>query len=125
MSSVIVVSPKLEDAKQIQNLLNRRGIGTAAVCTTASAALSFAHQMESGVVIFSYRVSDMHYTQAAEYLPEYFEMLLLISPAEAENCPSGVMMLTLSLIHISFGPPVSQTAMPQASCPLCCRAHNP
>ena len=94
MSSVIVVSPKLEDAKQIQNLLNRRGIVTAAACTTASAALSFVHQMESGVVIYSYRVSDMHYTQASEYLPEYFEMLLLSSPAEAENWPPGVMMLS-------------------------------
>lgn len=94
MSSVIIVLPKTEDAKQIRNVLNKRGIEVAALCTTASMALAQAHQLDSGVVICSYRISDMHYTQLAEYLPDYFEMLLLTSPAEAANSPSGMMALT-------------------------------
>ena len=42
-------------------------------------ALSQVHQLDSGVVICSYRIRDMHYTQLAEYLPDYFDMLLLAS----------------------------------------------
>ena len=70
MSSIIIVLPKLEDAKHIKDILARRGLTAAALCTTASMALSQVHQLDSGVVICSYRIRDMHYTQLAEYLPE-------------------------------------------------------
>ena len=75
MSSIIIVLPKLEDAKHIKDILARRGLTAAALCTTASMALSQVHQLDSGVVICSYRIRDMHYTQLAEYLPDYFDML--------------------------------------------------
>lgn len=94
MSSIIIVFPKIEDAKRIRILLERYGFETAAVCTTASQVLSNVHQMDSGLVICSYRLSDMHYSQLAEYLPEYFEMLLLIAPSELDNCPHDIMSLT-------------------------------
>lgn len=94
MSSIIVVMPKTEDAKKIRDMLSRRGLTAAALCTTASMALSQVHQRDSGVVICSYRLQDMHYTQLAEYLPDYYEMLLLISSAEVESCPAGMMALT-------------------------------
>lgn len=70
MSSIIIVLPKLEDAKHIKDILARRGLTAAALCTTASMALSQVHQLDSGVVICSYRIRDMHYTQLAEYLPD-------------------------------------------------------
>lgn len=94
MGSIIIVLPKIEDAKHIRDMLNRRGLTTAALCTTASMVLANVHQMDSGVVICSYRLPDMHYSQLAEYLPEYFEMLLLTSAAEVGNCPVGMMSLT-------------------------------
>ena len=40
MSSIIIVLPKLEDAKHIKDILARRGLTAAALCTTASMALS-------------------------------------------------------------------------------------
>ena len=61
MSSIIIVLPKLEDAKHIKDILARRGLTAAALCTTASMALSQVHQLDSGVVICSYRIRDMHY----------------------------------------------------------------
>ena len=94
MSGVIAVLPKIEDARQISGILARRGIGVAALCTTAAMALNKAHELECGVVICSYRISDMHYTQLAQYLPDYFDMLLLTSKEEAHNAPSGMMLLT-------------------------------
>lgn len=94
MSSIIIVLPKLEDAKHIRDILSRRGLTAAAICTTASKVLSDVHHLDSGVVICSYRLPDMHYTQLAEYLPEYFEMLLLTSSTEVGNCPPGIVSLT-------------------------------
>ena len=94
MSGIIVVLPKLEDAKQIRTILSRRGLDTAGVCTTGAGVLSRLSQIGSGVVICSYRLEDMHYTQLAAYLPDYFEMLLLTSSAEVENCPPDILSLT-------------------------------
>lgn len=93
MGSIIVAFPKLEDAKHISDILRRRGLETAAVCTSASKVLSTVHQLDSGVVICGRRLSDMHYTQMAEYLPEYFEMLLISSKTTLEECPPGIMTL--------------------------------
>ncbi|MBS6398212.1 MAG: ANTAR domain-containing protein [Clostridiales bacterium] len=93
MSSIIIVMPQLKDAKQIRDVLNRHGLAAAAVCTTASGALTQLSQLDSGVVVCSCRIRDMHYTQLAEYLPDYFDMLLLASSSEVGNCPSGMMTL--------------------------------
>ena len=94
MGSIIVVMPKTEDGKRIRDMLGKYGLQVTALCTTASMALTKAHQMDSGVVVCSFRLPDMHYSQLAEYLPEYFDMLLLISAAEVGNCPEGVIPLT-------------------------------
>ena len=94
MSSVIAVLPKLEDARKIRGILERRGIRVAALCPTAAMALNKAHELECGVVICSWRISDMHYTQLAQYLPEYFDLLLLAPESEARSAPPGTMLLT-------------------------------
>ena len=47
MTSIIVVFPKPEDAKNIRNLLVRHGFEVAAVCTAGSQAIQYA---ESGIV---------------------------------------------------------------------------
>lgn len=36
----------------------------------------------------------MHYTQLAEYLPDYFDMLLLASTSELESAPHDMVTLT-------------------------------
>ena len=100
MSSIIIVLPKLEDAKHIKDILARRGLTAAALCTTASMALSQVHQLDSGVVICSYRIRDLPRdggdltAQLAEYLPDYFDMLLLASTSELESAPHDMVTLT-------------------------------
>ena len=93
MGSIIVALPKLEDAKRISEMLKQRGLQTAAVCTSASKVLSTVHQLDNGVVICGRRLPDMHYTQLAEYLPEYFEMLLLSSRTSLNEETEGIMTL--------------------------------
>lgn len=95
MGSIIIALPKVENAKHISDILRRRGLETSVICTTASTVLSQVHQLDSGIVICGSRLSDMYYTQLAEYLPEYFEMLLLASAPVLETCPPDVVALPL------------------------------
>lgn len=93
MGSVIIALPKPEDAKRISEILRRRGIETAEICPSGARVLAAVHKLDGGVVICGRRLPDMHYTQLAEYLPEYFEMLLLSSRnASGEDVP-GIMTL--------------------------------
>ena len=95
MGSIIIALPRLEDAKRISDILKRRGLEPTAMCTSASNVLSKIHQLDSGIIICSSRLPDMYYTQLAEYLPEFFEMLLVASPTTLETCPPGIMTLTM------------------------------
>lgn len=95
MGSIIVALPKFEDAKHISEILVRRGVKVAPVCTTASSVLEQVHRLDYGVIICGARFPDMYYTQLAEYLPENFEMLLLAGPATIAACPMEIMTLQL------------------------------
>ena len=97
MGSIIIALPKLQDGKHIREILARHGLDTVKTCTTASQVLSQVHQLESGVVICVCRLPDMYYSQLAEYLPDYFEMLLLASPANLAGKPKNMMGLAMPL----------------------------
>lgn len=97
MGSIIVALPKVEDAKHISDILKHRGVEVAVICTTASTVLSQVHRFDSGIVICGSRLSDMHYSQLCEYLPEHFEMLLLASAAVLETCPAEIMTLSFPI----------------------------
>lgn len=86
MAGIIIVFPKLEDAKAIKTLLNKRGFMVNAVCTAGSQAVSAVDQMGEGIVICGYKFSDMTYRELQEYLPAGVDMLLMASP----NKLSGV-----------------------------------
>ena len=79
MSSVVVVFPKMEDAKSIRNLLVRNGIEVAGICTTGGQALDHMDSLGGGIVVCGYRFQDMLYTELREQMGGGFEMLLLAS----------------------------------------------
>lgn len=87
MGSIIIALSKSEDARRIGDILKRHGLETTVICTTASSVISHMSQLDGGVVISGCHFPDMYYAQLAEYMPEYFEMLLLASPATLENTP--------------------------------------
>ena len=87
MTSIIIVFPKVEDAKSIKNLLVRHGYDVAAVCTRGSQVLNYTDMMNYGVVICGYKFSDMHYMDLKGSLPADFDMLLLASPRVCGECP--------------------------------------
>ena len=79
MINVIVALPKIDDARNIKNLLVKSGIPVAGVCTSGAQALALADGLAYGIVICGYKVADMIYSQLYDDLPPGFEMLLMAS----------------------------------------------
>lgn len=79
MTGVIVVLPKIDDARNIKNLLVRNGIPVTGACTTGAQAIAMADGLNEGVILCGYKMADMIYSQLHEYLPPGFEMLLMAS----------------------------------------------
>ena len=81
MVNIIVVLPKIEDAKGIRGILMKNGFHVTAVCSTGAQALARLGDLSDGIVICGYKMTDMIYTQLHGLLPEGFDMLLLASKA--------------------------------------------
>lgn len=98
MKNIIVAFPKLDDAKSIKNLLVRNGFLVAAVCTTGSQVISQADRLNDGIVVCSYRLADMIYSDLHECLPAGFEMLLMASSHILAHCrDNDIVCLTMPL----------------------------
>ena len=81
MTNIIVVFPKIEDAKSIKNVLVRNGFSAMAACTTGAQAIGLAEDYTNGIVICGYKLIDMLYSELLDCLPEGMQMLLMASNA--------------------------------------------
>lgn len=90
MTNIVVVFPRIEDAKNVKNLLVRNGYPVAAVCTTGAQALHYADGFVNGVMICAYKLPDMMYAEIKEYMPKGFEMILLASASRTSECADVV-----------------------------------
>lgn len=98
MTNIIVVLPKLEDAKGIKNILVRNGFSVNGVCSTGAQAISQADGLNSGIVVCSYKLMDMVYSELYECLPSGFEMLLMASNHLLSECEgNGIVCLSMPL----------------------------
>lgn len=86
MTSVIVVFPKAEDAKNIRNVLTRNGFNVILACTTGAQALQQMDHLENGIIVCGYKMADMIYSQLRDYMPKGFEMLLVASQNLWSEC---------------------------------------
>lgn len=86
MTNIIVVLPKLDDAKNMKNALVRSGYRVTGICTTGAQAISQADGLHDGIVISSYKLPDMVYTELHECLPAGFEILLMASGRVIQEC---------------------------------------
>ena len=102
MSIIIVVLPKQEDAKKIRRILTQHGFENTVTCTTAAAALIEVNKHPSGLVISGYKLSDMYYTQLAENLPKFFELLLLGSASVVGAAEAGILAVTMPIKIYDF-----------------------
>lgn len=101
MLSIIIAFPKIDDVKSIKNILISNGYEVNATCTTGAQVIGIANELDEGIVISGYRLSDMHFSQLNNYLPKGFNMLLIASPAKlADRSENNVVYLSMPLkIH--------------------------
>ena len=98
MANIIVVFPKLEDARSIRNLLFRRGYPVSSVCTSGAQALAAADHLGSGIIVCGYKFPDMIYEELYENVAPAFEMLLVASArALSGGVREGVVGVTMPL----------------------------
>ncbi len=97
MSAIVVVLPKLEDAKKIRKILVGHGFQNVFACVSGSLALSTINQYACGLVISGYHLKDMYYLELLDQLPKYFEMVLLGKGDAAAETSLGVLSLTTPL----------------------------
>ena len=89
MTGIVVVFPRLEDAKGMKNLLVRSGFSVYAACTTGAQAISSLEDLNDGIVISGYKLADMMYSELNECLPKGFMMLLLATRQHLAECDTG------------------------------------
>ena len=110
MVNVIIVFPKIEEAKSIKNLLIRNGISVTKVCTTGAQAAQAADACDDGVIICGYKFLDMMYSDLENYIPKYFDMIVLSSKKNYEEVrDSGVVCLSMPIKSMDFVNTVSLT----------------
>lgn len=98
MTNIIVALPKLEDAKGIKNILVRNGFRVTGVCTAGAQVISQADGLNDGIVICSYKLADMVYSEVRECLPPGFEMILMASDHLLSHCRGeGIVQLSMPL----------------------------
>ena len=61
MGVIVVVLPKLENAKKVKKILLEHGFQTVFACSSASSALQMVGEYSYGLVISGYRMPDMYY----------------------------------------------------------------
>lgn len=94
MGSVIIAIPNTDTAEKIGEVLRRRGFPPTAMCTLGSEVLRQTGEGDYGVVISARRLKDMSYLDLYEYLPEYFNILLLSSDDTGFGTREGIMRLS-------------------------------
>jgi response regulator NasT len=98
VTSIVVVLPKLEDGKAVRNLLVRNGYQVNGVCASGAQALGMLDNLEEGIVICGYKLTDMLYSQLHECMPYGFEMLLMASTHLLTECEGNdIMCLAMPL----------------------------
>lgn len=99
MTNILIVFPRMEDAKSMKSLLVKNGYHVAGVCTTGAQAISQADRLGGGIVICGYKLQDMLYSELQEcLLPFGFEMLLMAAGHLLTQCmDNGIVCLSMPL----------------------------
>ena len=97
MGVIVVVLPKLENAKKVKKILLEHGFQTVFACSSASSALQMVGEYSYGLVISGYRMPDMYYLDLVDCLPRNFESILLGSEETVAQVGAGILSLTMPI----------------------------
>ena len=103
MTRIIVAFPKVENGKNIKNVLVRNGYQVVCVCTNGAQVIQEANGLQDGLVLCTYKLSDMIYQELAECLPPGFEMIVISTKDQwNENGTPGIVGLSVPLKIVSY-----------------------
>ena len=83
--NIIIAFAKPKDIQNFKSILSRGGFDSITPASSGVQALSAMDDLGSGVIICGYRLNDMLYSELAQDLPGYFQMLLIASPDKAPD----------------------------------------
>lgn len=101
MTRIIVAFPKAENGKNIKNVLVRNGHQVVCVCTNGAQVIQEANGLQDGIVVCTYKLSDMIYQELVECLPPGFDTIVISTKDQwVENGTPGIVGLAVPLkIH--------------------------
>lgn len=101
MTRIIVAFPKAENGKNIKNVLVRNGYQVVCVCTNGAQVIQEANGLQDGIVVCTYKLSDMIYQELVECLPTGFDTIVISTKNQwVENGTPGIVGLAVPLkIH--------------------------
>lgn len=103
VANIIVAFPRLDDAKNVKNILVRSGFSVSAICTTGAQALSYADGLGTGIIISSYKLADIPFFEIQECMPPGFELLVLASKQRLAECEGrGAVTLPMPFVISDF-----------------------
>lgn len=79
MTNIIVAFARIDEAKSIKNILVKNGMSVTAVCTSGAQAISFADELNDGIIVSGYRLADMVCMELHRNLPMGFEIVVMAS----------------------------------------------
>ena len=98
MANIIVAFSKPEDAKSIKNILMKNGFEVVTVCTSGAQVLSQMEDLNGGIVVCGYRLTDMLYSELRECMSAENAMLMIASPNKwSADAPQDVVCLPMPL----------------------------
>ena len=78
MGSILIAMPKNDDATHLAQMVNTKGLMLdVEICQTGAEVLRIANARDYGVVLCTKNLRDMSCLELAEYLPQYFGMVIL------------------------------------------------
>ena len=87
--------------KNIKNVLVRNGYQVVCVCTNGAQVIQEANGLQDGIVVCTYKLSDMIYQELVECLPPGFDTIVISTKNQwVENGTPGIVGLAVPLkIH--------------------------
>lgn len=85
MGSIFIAMPKYEDSNHIAGAIKDSGmLLDIEICNTGAEVLRTMHDRDYGVIICTKRLKDIGYAELAEYMSDYFGMIVLTSDMSLE-----------------------------------------
>lgn len=86
MANIVIAMSKPEECMGIRNILARSGFRNSFVCAGGTQAIAEMDDLDGGVIICSYKLPDMMYSEINENMPKGFEMIILAPQRLIAEC---------------------------------------